>query len=215
MAKDNHLQSLYDFPTVVIERGDQKIVSTFLIGVKSKINFNPIDISQDVLTSVYDWFSLALNRPANGPEIYSVAKQLYVSGRYSESIAAIMLFRGHLDNISVHGGGCGDLNVTHLMAHICKKLGYHYQALKLITEVFRKRDVNSLTKSVRLLSFSSKKVGRQKNDYNFEESWQLLVESACIVHEDSQPNKDNEDEDEVNGNTSTKNATDNMSLGKK
>ena len=94
----NNLQSLHDFPQVHIDRGDQVVEYTFLnIESTSSAAEKSIQLSQDTLTSVYDWFSSCLNRPANGSEIYAVAKQLYVSGRYAQATACILLFRGHLE----------------------------------------------------------------------------------------------------------------------
>jgi len=184
----NQLQSaLHDFPSIDIERGDKVVEYTFLVNVASN-NPEAVSLSPTALTSVFDWFARALNRPANGTEIYTVARQLYVTGRYAQAMAAVMLFRGDLEGIRVHGGGTDNLQVLHLHAHLAWKLGYPKQALLLLTEVMRERNQNSLEKSVHLVP--SFKAGKPIGPTSFEESWQLLVEMGLDVYEGGEK-KDN------------------------
>ena len=175
----NNLQSLHDFPQVHIDRGEQVVEYTFLnMESTSSSAEKTIQLSQDTLTSVYDWFASCLNRPANGSEIYSVAKQLYVSGRYAQATACILLFRGHLENMQIHGGGVDDLHVIHLLGHLNWKLGYHAQSFFCLQEVYQRRNQHTLATSVKGL-----KKGTPVGSTSFENSWQLLVEMALDVYE--------------------------------
>jgi hypothetical protein len=186
----NNLQSLHDFPQVHIDRGDQVVEYTFLnIKSTSSAAEKSIQLSQDTLTSVYDWFSSCLNRPANGSEIYAVAKQLYVSGRYAQATACILLFRGHLENMQIHGGGVDDIHVIHLLGHLNWKLGYHSQSFFCLQEVYQRRNQNTLATSVKGL-----KKGTPVGSTSFENSWQLLVEMGLDVYEggERKANKQNE-----------------------
>ena len=112
----------------------------------------------------------------------SVARQLYVTGRYAEALACTMLFRGDLKEIRVHGGGVDNLHCLHLQGHVCWKLGYNKQSLNCLQEVIEKRNNNTLSKSVRGLNGSSNSNDSEPvGPTSFEDSWQLLVEMGLEV----------------------------------
>ena len=192
----DNLDHILDFPAIQIERGDKVIEYTFLINVQTNNNPATILIPQTTLTDVYDWFCKKLNRPANGNEIFIVARQLYVTGRYAEALACTMLFRGDLKEIRVHGGGVDNLHCLHLQGHVCWKLGYNKQSLNCLQEVIEKRNNNTLSKSVRGLNGSSNSNGSEPvGPTSFEDSWQLLVEMGLEVIEGGIKQNENEKED--------------------
>ena len=110
-----------------------------------------------------------------------------------QAVACVMLFRGRLEGVRVHGGGTDHLDCLHLMAHLLWKLGYNAQCLSCLKEVMQRRSENSLGKSVRLLpssssgggssSSSSRKGSTSVGATSFEDSWQLLVEMGLEVNE--------------------------------
>lgn len=182
------IQFLHDFPIVEIPRGDKVVVYTFLQNVAEEEE-DIISIQQNTLLEVFDWFSRALNRRPNGSEVYAVARQLYVSGRYAQAMAAIMLFRGELEGVRIHGGGADSLQCIHLQGHVSWKLGYKSQCLSCMQEVMRRRGETTLEKSVRLIPSSrSSNIGGGgssseplEGPTSFEGSWQLLVEMGIEV----------------------------------
>ena len=180
------LQFLHDFPTVEISRGDKVVVYTFLENVTEEAE-EKIELPQNILVDVFDWFSKALNRRPNGNEIYTVARQLYVNGRYAQAMAAISLFRGELEGVRVQGGGLDSLQCIHLQGHVAWKLGYKVQCLSCLQEVMRRRGDTTLEKTVRLIpssthsSSSSSSSKSLDGPTSFEGSWQLLVELGLEI----------------------------------
>ena len=160
---------------------------TFLENVTEEAE-EKIKLPQNILLEVFDWFSKALNRRPNGSEVYTVARQLYVNGRYAQAMAAISLFRGELEGVRVQGGGLDSLQCIHLQGHVVWKLGYKVQCLSCLQEVMRRRGDTTLEKTVRLIpssthSSSSSSSSSESLDgpTSFEGSWQLLVELGLEI----------------------------------